>query len=254
MFGRKNSKKKNLRPTLDVVQSDAMRNAANTLLANVEFSSIDEPVRVVAVTSSVPNEGKSTIALSLAVAAGTAGKRVLIMEGDLRRRSLRATLNAHPNFGLHAVLKGNCAFGEAVVQTEFKNVWFLDAEPGIPNPEELLNSRRFSMFLDRVRESYDLVIIDTPPIGAFADAAVVARQTDGVLLVVRERYTDKKDAQLAMSQLKASTAHVLGIVLNFEEAANAGHYGYYYGYYYEEERVPAHSPVAQEAAKRAKGN
>lgn len=252
MFGRKDAKKKNLRPTIEVIRSDAMRNAANTLLANIEFSSVDEPVRTVSITSSVPNEGKSTIALSLAAAAGTAGKNVLIMEGDLRRRSLRATLNAHPQHGLHAVLSGGCTLEEAVTDSGFKGVDFIDAEPGIPNPEELLSSQRFAAFIEQAKSNYDLMIVDTPPIGAFADAAVVARQTDGVILVVRENYTDKRDAQLAMSQLKASTARVLGVVLNCEASANSGRYGYYYGYYYEEKQVPADSPEAK-AAMKAQG-
>lgn len=250
-FGRKNSAKKNQRPTLDVVRSDAIRNAANTLLANIEFSSIDEPVRSLAVTSSVPNEGKSTIAISLAAAAATAGKTVLLVESDLRRRSLRATLGVHPQHGLHALLVGSCSPEDAIIDTPFKGVYFIDAEPGIPNPEELLSSKRYYEFIQRMREQFDLVIIDTPPIGAFADAAVVARQVDGVFLVVRENYTDKRDAQLAMTQLKASTARVLGIVLNCEEQSNAGHYGYYYGYYYEEKSVPASSPEAQEAMNKA---
>ena len=252
MFGRKNKAKKNQRPTLDVVRSDAMRNAANTLLANIEFSSIDAPVRTITVTSSIPNEGKSTIALSLAIAAGTAGKNVLLVEGDLRRRSLRATLGVHPQHGLHSLLVGASTLEETAIETPFKGVSFIDAEPGIPNPEELLSSKRFSEFIAQMSEAYDMMIIDTPPIGAFADAAVVARQVDGALLVVRENYTDKRDAQLAMSQLKASTARVLGVVLNCEENTNAGRYGYYYGYYYEEKRVPADSPEAKAALEATK--
>ena len=250
-FTRKSRAKKNQRPTLDVVRQDAIRNAANTLLANIEFSSIDEPVRSLAVTSSIPNEGKSTIAISLASAAAIAGKKVLLVEGDLRRRSLRATLGVHPQHGLHALLVGSCTADDAIIDTPFKDVYFIDAEPGIPNPEELLSSKRYTDFILRMREQFDLVIIDTPPIGAFADAAVVARQVDGVFLVVRENYTDKRDAQLAMTQLKASTARVLGIVLNCEEQANSGSYGYYYGYYYDEKKVAADSEEAQEALEKA---
>ncbi len=246
MFGRKKKTQKSLRPTLSIVTADAMRNAANTLLANIEFSSIDEPVKTVAITSTIPNEGKSTIALSLAAAAGQAGKRVLVMEGDLRRRSLRAALNVHPQHGLHAVLTGACALREAVIRVPLPGVYFLDAEPGIPNPEALLNSKRYESLIERARNVFDMVIIDTPPIGAFADAAVIARQVDGALLVVRENYTDKRDAQLAMSQLRASTARVLGVVLNFEERASGG-YGYYYGYYYDEKKVPADSVEAKRA-------
>ncbi len=246
LFSRRKAQR-NLRPTIDVVSSEAVRNAANTLLANIEFSGVDEPVRTVAITSAIPNEGKSTIALSLAAAAGQAGKSVLVMEGDLRRRSLRAVLNAHPQHGLHAVLTGGCTLAEAAVETPLKGVVFLDAEPGIPNPEEILSSKRYASLIQEARGSYDLVIIDTPPVGAFADAAVVARQVDGALLVVRENFTDKRDAQLAMTQLRASSAHVLGIVMNCEERASGGGYGYYYGYYYDERRVAADSPEARRA-------
>ena len=248
MFGRKKKKAfKNLKPTIDVVSSDAIRNAANTLLANIEFSSIDEPVKTVAITSSVPNEGKSTITLSLAAAAGQAGKTVLVMEGDLRRRSLRSVLNAHPQHGLHSVLTGSCSLMDAVTETPLKGVSFLDAEPGIPNPEEILSSRRYASLLELARDAFDFVIVDTPPVGAFADAAVVARQVDGAILVVRENFTEKRDAVLAMNQLKASTAHVLGVVMNCEERASGSGYGYYYGYYYEDKKVKADSPEAQEA-------
>ena len=256
MFGllaRRRKKVKNLRPTIDVVSSDAIRNAANTLLANIEFSTIDEPIKTVAITSAIPNEGKSTIALALAAAAGQAGRTVLVVEGDLRRRSLRGALGVHPHHGLLAVLKGGAALEEAVVETSLRNVVFLDAEPGIPNPEEILNSKRYAQFIEHARDTYDLVIIDTPPVGAFADAAVVARQVDGALLVVRENYTDKRDAQLAMEQLRASTARVLGVVMNCEERTSGGGYGYYYGYYYDEKKVAADSPEAQEALAAVKG-
>lgn len=246
-FTRKRKAQKNLRPTMDVVNADAIRNAANTLLANIEFSGVDEPIRTIAITSSIPNEGKSTITLSLAAAAGQAGKRVLVVEGDLRRRSLMAAVKARPRHGLHAVLSGACSLDDAVAQTSLRGVAFLDAEPGIPNPEELLSSRRYTAFIERARSTYDLVIIDTPPVGAFADAAVVARQVDGAILVVREGFTDKRAAQLAMEQLRASGAHVLGVVMNFEERSTGGGYGYYYGYYYDEKSVPADSPEAQEA-------
>ena len=252
-FMRKRKAQKNMRPTMDVVANDSIRNAANTLLANIEFSGVDEPIKTIAITSSIPNEGKSTIALSLASAAGQAGKRVLVVEGDLRRRSLMAAIKAHPRHGLHAVLSDNCTLEEAVAETPLRNVDFLDAEPGIPNPEELLSSRRYARLIEHARGTYDLVIIDTPPVGAFADAAVVARQMDGAILVVRENFTDKRAAQLAMEQLKNSGAHVLGVVMNFEERTTGSGYGYYYGYYYDEKTVDADSPEAKAALEASKG-
>ncbi|MBR3326521.1 MAG: CpsD/CapB family tyrosine-protein kinase [Atopobiaceae bacterium] len=246
---RKRKQQKNLRPTLEVVSSNAMRNAANTLLSNIEFSSVDEPIKSVAITSTIPNEGKFTVALALASAASQMGKTVLVMEGDLRRHSLRATLNAHPQHGLHATLAGSVSLDEAVVETPLKGVMFLDAEPGIPNPEELLSSNRYTALIREARESYDLVIVDTPPVAAFADAAMVAHKVDGVLMVVRENFTDKRNAQLAMEQLRASSTRILGLVMNCEERSSGGGYGYYYGYYYEDKKVAKDSPEAQEALK-----
>ena len=230
---------------LEVCDSDAMRNAAGSLLANIEYSSVDRKIQAVVVTSAAPNEGKSTISLSLAMAAGAKGKRCLIVEADLRRRSLCAVLKAHPRHGLHAVLRGSASLQDAIVQTSFKNLWFLDAEPGIPNPEEILSSQRFADLLETLRAKFDFVILDTTPVGAFPDALLASRVADGTIMVIREGSTDKRAAMLAVEQLRNSGAHLLGTAVNFQTKASGGSYGYY-GYYYEERQVPADSPEVQQ--------
>lgn len=250
-FSRRKKKLKNQAPTLSVVESESVRNAAQALYSNIQYASIDEPIKLVAVTSSAPNEGKSTITLALAQAAGATGKRVLVIEGDLRRRSLRAVVGVHPRHGIHAAVTGEVPLSEAAVETKLKGVSFLDAEAGIPNPEELLSSKRFEALLDQARADFDLVVLDTPPVGAFADAAVIGRSVDGIAFVVREDYTDKRDAQLAVEQLRSSGSRILGLVMNCTETHGAGGYGYYYGYYYEEKSVPADSPEAQAAREQA---
>lgn len=244
MFG-KSRKAKNLRPMLEVCDSDVMRNAAGSLLANIEYSSVDRKIQAVVVTSAAPNEGKSTISLSLAMAVGAKGKKCLLIETDLRRRSLCSVLKAHPRHGLHAVLRGSATFDEAVVQTTFKNLWFLDAEPGIPNPEEILSSQRFADLLDALRARFDFIILDTTPVGAFPDALLASRVADGTIMVVREGSTDKRAAMLAVEQLRNSGAHLLGTAVNFRTKASGGSYGYY-GYYYEERQVPVDSPEVQQ--------
>lgn len=249
MFG-KPKKTKNLRPMAEVCESDAMRNAAGVLLANIEYSSVDRKIQTVVVTSAAPNEGKSTVSLSLAIAVGAKGKRCLLLEGDLRRRSLCAVLHAHPKHGLHAVLRGDSTLDEAIVETAYKNLWFLDSEPGIPNPEEILSSQRFTELLAELRESYDFVIIDTSPVGAFPDALLAGRAADGTVMVLREGCTDKRAALLAVEQLRGSGARLLGTVMNFQTKGNGGSYGYY-GYYYEERRVPADSPEVKEILEPA---
>lgn len=242
-------KLKNQRPTLEVCQAESVQNAASTLLANVRFSSVDEPLKSIVITSSVPNEGKTTVALSLAIAAGRSGSSVLLVECDMRRRSLRAIVGVKPRYGIHALLTGKCSLEDAATQTEFENLSFVDAEAGIPNPDGILSSRLFANLLVQLREAYDYIIIDTPPITAFPDASIVASKADAVVLVARENYTDKREITYALQQLRAADANVLGVSLNCQESA-AGSYGYYYGYYYDEKRVSADSPEAQEALER----
>jgi capsular exopolysaccharide synthesis family protein len=149
---------------------------------------------------------------------------------------------------MHAVLRGDVTIEETVVETDAKNLWFLDAEPGIPNPEEILSSQRFSELLDALRERYDFVILDTTPVGAFPDALLSSRVADGTIMVIREGMTDKRAAALAVEQLRNSGAHILGTAMNFQTKAGGGSYGYYgyYGYYYEEKQVPADSPEVKE--------
>ena len=143
-----------------------VQNAAKTLFANIRFQSVDNPIRSVLVTSTVPNEGKTTVALSLAIAAGRSGNKVLLMEGDMRRRSMRAVIDARPRYGLHALLTKRCSLEAALTETGFDNVWFIDAEAGIPNPDGLLNSRMLADLIEQLVGQFDYIIADTPPVTA----------------------------------------------------------------------------------------
>ena len=126
-------KNRNIRPNVAVASNDAMVNAANVLFANIQFSSIDSPIKVVAVTSSVPNEGKTTVAISLAAAVGQAGKTCLLIEGDMRRRSLRSALSAQgAGGGIHSLLTGKVGIEKALAPTKIPGVKFLDAEGPLP--------------------------------------------------------------------------------------------------------------------------
>ena len=237
-------KMKNQRPSSEICLSEGVQNAASTLLANIRFSSVDMPIQTIAVTSSVPNEGKTTVAVALAAAIGSSGGNCLVMEGDMRRRSLRSVFNAKPQYGLYALLSGNCSFKEAVVGTEFPNVNFLDAEAGISNPDSILNSKRYGELLEILAQHYDYIIIDTPPATAFPDASIIASKTDGVVLVARQDFTEKRDIAYSLDQLDAAGANVLGVSFNCVTGESGSGYGYYYGYYYEKKKVKADSPEA----------
>ncbi len=204
-----------------------MRNAAQTLLANIRFASVDDPIKTVVITSSVPNEGKTTVSVELARAMARGGRTVLLVECDMRRRSLAATLGRHPETGLYSVLSGATDYGQSSVAVE-ENLWFLDVEPHIPNPPEIIASKRFRRFVAEVRQRFDFVVFDTPPLAAFVDAAVLSSIVDGTVMVVRESFVKRTELVDAYAQLQNAGANVVGVCMNYchEERSE-----YYYAYY-----------------------
>ena len=231
MRQKKIKREANSRADFAMAASETMQNSAATLLANIGFSGIDEDVKSVVVTSSIPNEGKTTIALALAIAMTRADKNCLILECDMRRRSLRTTLGVRSRHGLYEVLAGQCSLGNAVVRVNEGGLYFLDAESGIPNPGALLASARFRQMLESLKEKFDYIVLDTPPVTSFPDAAIVARIADGTLLVLREGYTEMREAELAVEQLRSANANLIGAVFNGVKHS-AGAYSYSYHYYY----------------------
>lgn len=232
------------------------QNAAKTLMANIRFASVDSPVKSLVITSSVPNEGKSTVAVNLAQTAAVGGKRVLLVECDMRRRSLADRLGVRARAGLHAVLSDQVDLASAVVPTNQRNVFFLDAEPHIPSPADIVSSKRFARLVSVLEREYDFVIFDTPPVGTFVDAAIVSSLTDAAALVVRDNFTKRDEVLNAYDQLKKAEANVIGVVLNCCKTETSE---YYYAYYNKEgKRVKtsegtSSSDLANLPAKRTNG-
>lgn len=205
------------------------KNAIKTIATNIQFASVDKPVKVLTVTSSISNEGKSTISIELARALAGGGKRVLLVEGDMRWRSLASMVGAHALNGVYAVLSGRVSLASAVVETSHKGLYFLDCEPNIPNPVDIISSKSFRTFLQEVRAAYDYVVIDTPPLSAFVDASVFASMADGTVLVVRQNFVRQDDLESAYEQLKKAKANVIGAVMNFCDTETSEYH--YHGYY-----------------------
>lgn len=210
-------------------QQRLVNDAAKSLLANIRFMSIDNPIRSIVITSTIPNEGKSFVAINLAQAIASSGKTCLIVEADLRKRTLAAAMGIHPEHGIYTVLSGS-DLKDVAVATPQRNLYFLDAEPQIPNPPDLLASRRYIRFLQTAVSSFDYVVIDTPPVGTFVDAAVIANHTDATFLVVRENFTKKELVKSAYDQLEKAGAKVAGVVMNACDMGSDDYYDYY-GYY-----------------------
>ncbi|MDR2673125.1 MAG: CpsD/CapB family tyrosine-protein kinase [Coriobacteriales bacterium] len=203
-------------------------NASKTLLANIRFSSIDKPIKTIVVTSSAANEGKTIVATNLAYAIATSGKRVLIVEADMHYRSLNRLLDLHPTHGIYAALSETVPLDQVILSTRIPNLYFMDAEPNIPSPSDILGTKRCTELIAQLHEMFDYVIFDTPPLFLFVDAAVLSNIADGTLFVVRQNQTKRTLATKCMQQLQVANAHVLGLVTTFCEGDDIQ---YYYAYY-----------------------
>ena len=205
-----------------------VQNAAKTLFANIRFMSPDNPIRTMVMTSSVPNEGKSTCSIELARAIATSGKTVLLVEADMRRRTLADALNVRPPAGVYSVLTDAAPLSQAVVATSTPNMYFLDVEPNIPNPADIISSKRYAKLVTLLEENYDYVVFDTPPVGTFIDAAILSTLVDGTVMVVKPNSTKRTELLDACEQLKKADANILGICATFCEGTGSE---YYYAYY-----------------------
>lgn len=209
--------------------------AYKSLRTNLEFLSASSGCKVILITSSVPEEGKSNVAINLATTMAAGGKKVVLVDGDLRKGSLSRYLHLNRNRpGISNVVANQCTLTDALVR--FKNVQFtlLPVGPLPPNPSEMLATPAVEALFKGLREYYDYVIVDTPPVSMVTDAAVMCRFADGVILVVRPGVTTTQGAQLSKKNLEAVHAHILGVVLNGYDAKRAGHKdGYYYSYSYD---------------------
>ena len=209
--------------------------AYKSLRTNLEFLSASSGCKVILITSSAPEEGKSNVAINLATTMAAGGKKVVLVDGDLRKGSLSRYLHLNRNRpGISNVVANQCTLTDALVR--FKNVQFtlLPVGPLPPNPSEMLATPAVEALFKGLREYYDYVIVDTPPVSVVTDAAVMCRFADGAILVVRPGVTPTQGAQLSKKNLEAVHAHILGVVLNGYDAKRAGHKdGYYYSYSYD---------------------
>ena len=187
--------------------------AYRRLRTNIEF--LGEQIKVIGVTSCQPHEGKSTVSFELASVFAQMGKRVLFVDGDLRQSEL---LQRHQKgkirFGLVHYLIGKHSLNEVLCETDNKNLFMVFAGPVPPNPTELLENQRFGDMLAKAREEYDVVIVDTPPLGSVIDAAIVAARCDGMLFVIADGQTRIPLARKVKEQLEKAGTPILGCVLN----------------------------------------
>lgn len=202
--------------------------AYRVLRTNIQFSAIDQEIQVLTVTSTQPNEGKTTTVANLAVAYAQDGKRVLLIDADLRKPTLHRIFRCTNRKGLTNVLAHLGSMEDELTKTFVDNLYLLSAGPKPPNPAEMLSTKRMSMLLKQLRQQFDIVLIDTPPALALTDAQVVAAQSDGVLLVVHAGKTKRELVRKCKANLQYVKANLLGVVLNNQTKKEMNSYYYYY--------------------------
>lgn len=205
--------------------------AFRKLRTNLQFLAVDNPPRVIVLTSSVPSEGKSTTAINLSLALAEAEHNVVLVDGDMRRPMLHKYLDLVGTVGFSTVLSGAASLDEALQKTRFPGLTVLTAGAIPPNPSELLGSQSARTLLGELRAKFDYVIVDSTPLLAVTDAAILGSGADGVLVVARFGQTKRDQLAHAMENLTSVGAGVLGAVFTMMPIRGTGSYGYSYGYY-----------------------
>jgi len=244
------------RPTPDLIVRDNPRSSVSEsyrmLQANLKFLSSDHRVQVFVVTSSIPKEGKSTVVANLALALVELGNRVLVIDADLRRPSQHQVWELPNTTGLSNVLVEQQGWSNSIRQ-EDDHLDILTAGVIPPNPVPLIDSHHMAVLLEEFHQVYDYVLIDSPPLAVAADALLLGKMTDGILLVTRPGLVDSGSAQSSKEALEKSSQKVLGLVINGVIPENEPDSYYYYCAkdYYGEDASEASSPAKKKVSKKA---
>ena len=215
-----------------VTQNDPKNPAAEAyrvIRTSVQFAQAGKELQTIALTSCTPNEGKSTTIANLAVVLTQAGKSVLLIDCDMRNPTVHKNFNLSNKVGLSSCISMGTAVDDAVQATAIEGLDALTSGVIPPNPSELLGSERMQNILQRAKEEYDYVLIDTPPVLPVTDSLVLGRMVDGLIMVIDSGEIKVEMAREVKNQLVHAGANILGVVLN---KVRSEHHGYGYGYYY----------------------
>lgn len=186
-----------------------------SLRTNINFLSLkEEPFRSIVITSASPSEGKSTTAANLAIVFAQEGKKVLLVDGDIRKPTLHTTFLNESSAGLTELLLEKASLQAVIQSTEVKNLYLLPSGSIPSNPLELLGSETMAKLVNHLQGIYDLILVDTPPILLVADGKILASKCDGAILVVKSGVTDKNLALRAKEEILLSNSKLIGVVLN----------------------------------------
>lgn len=218
---------------LNLIAHNDLKNPATeayrVIRTSIQFAQAGKELKTLAVTSCMPNEGKSITVANLAVVLTQAGKSVLLLDCDMRNPTVHKNFGLSNKLGLSSCISMGTPLSAAVQATKVDNLYALTSGVIPPNPSELLGSEQMKNVLQRAKEQYDYVLIDTPPVMPVTDALIVGRFVDGMILVIASAEVKVEMARDVKNQLVNAGANILGVVLN---KVRSEHHGYGYGYYY----------------------
>jgi len=231
--------------------SSGVAEAYRTLRSNIEFASVDAPMRTILVTSALPGEGKTITAANLAAVFAQAGHRVLLVDADLRKPGVHLAFNLPNAQGLTTLLRSDDVSLDAITQaTEQENLRILTTGPLPPNPAELLGSQRMRTVLERLKAGGDILVFDSPPLQAVTDPAILGSLLDGTLLVIDTGHSRRNTVRQGREALARAGANVLGAVLNRMPARSQFDYADYHRDYYGSEQGEGKRPLGTDQSPR----
>ena len=210
--------------------------ALRTIRTNIRLAHPDVNAKSILVTSSLSQEGKTTVSANIAVSFALAGRRTLLVDTDMRKPRVHKLFGIDNKEGISTHMLGEKGIEEVLRRNVYQGLDVLLCGPIPPNPAEMMESKRFRDMADHLRELYDIIIFDSPPIIAVSDAAILSAMIDGVVVVVKIRQVSRDILKRSVSQLTKSNALLLGAVVNNLDLKGGGRYGSYYYYYHEKYR------------------
>lgn len=228
--------------------------AYRVLRTNIQYSGIDKALKTIVITSSGPGEGKTTTLINLAITFAQMGSKVLLIDADLRKPRLHRMLEISNSKGLTNIIALHDDYQNYLIKCEVANLDIITSGAVPPNPSELLNSNSMKQFLDRVREDYDIVFIDSPPAGSVTDAAILSTIADGTILVVASGKVEADALIRAKELLGKVNANIIGAVLNMVEKNAQGNYYYYYYSYYGDNDDNTNENINENTGKKKKSD
>ena len=202
--------------------------AIRSVRTNIQFADIDHKNKIIAMTSSKPSEGKTTVVYKLAQSFAENGERVVLLDFDLRAPKVGVVAGIDNNVGLTNVITGKLELDRALYRDKGQeNLFLLLSGPTPPNPAEILASNHIKDLVNELSQSFDYVFIDTPPVGLFTDASIVSTFCDGMIFAIKSNDTKKEEIARALDNLKKVNAKVIGAVLTFADVKEFNYKGYY---------------------------